>query len=92
MIEYTRSRDLSSKVKKLVSFAKAYENQTKQAKVLKLEMQACHHVVLQCFTIGHFKSRDSRSKVKNLSFLQKFIKTKSKQLVTLNFQGKHVIM
>ena len=28
----------------------------------------------------------------NLSFLQKLVKTKPKQLVTLNFQGKHVIM
>ena len=49
-------------------------------------------MVLQCFMIGHFRSRDSGSKVKNLSFLQQFIKTKPKQLVTINFQGKHVIM
>ena len=55
-------------------------------------MQACHHVVLQCFTIGHFRSRNSGSKVKNLLFSQKFIKTKPKQLVTLNFQDQHVIM
>ena len=55
-------------------------------------MQACRHVVLQCFTIGHFRSRDSGSKAKNLSCLQKFVKTKPKQLVALNCQGKHVIM
>ena len=55
-------------------------------------MQVCHDVVLQCFTIGDFRSHDSGSRVKNLSLLQKFIKTKPKQLVTLNFQGKYVMM
>ena len=55
-------------------------------------MQACHYVVLQCFIIGHFRSRDLESKVKKLVIIAKTYKTKPKQLVTLNFQGKHVTM
>ena len=49
-------------------------------------------MVLQCFIIGHFRSRDLGSKVKKLVILTKSYKTKPKQLVTLNFQGKHVMM